>query len=111
MAPMVEKLRPDPIRQRMPLTTSSWCWDAAPGSTLAGHLPVACPVRTGGFLAQAADLVLLIGFEIAFEPFDVAVAFECQDMRRQAIEEEAVVADDHGAAGEILDRLFESAQG
>ena len=79
-------------------------------SRLPGQLAIGRPVRPRGFLAEAADLVLLIGFEIAFEPFDVAVAFERQDVRRQAIEEEAVVADDHRAAGEILDRLLERAQ-
>jgi hypothetical protein len=50
-------------------------------------------------------------FEIAFEPFDMAVAFEGQDVGGQAIEEEAVVADDHGAAGEVFERFFQRAQG
>ena len=67
-------------------------------------------MRASCLLAQAAALVLLVGFEVAFEPFDVAVAFEREDVRRQAVEEEAVVADDHGAAGEVLDRFFERAQ-
>ena len=67
-------------------------------------------MRAGRFLAQAAALVFLVGLEIAFEPFDVAVAFEGEDVRRQAIEEEAVVADDHRAAGEVLDRFLERAQ-
>jgi selenophosphate synthetase-related protein len=40
----------------------------------------------------------------------MAVALEREDVRREAIEEEAVMADDHGAAREILDRLFERAQ-
>ena len=58
-------------------------------------------------VAQAALLVFLVGLEVAFEPFDVAVALEGQDVGGQAVEEEAVVADDHGAAGEILQRLFQ----
>src|SRR5687768_4242464 len=60
---------------------------------------------------HAPPLVLLVGFEIAFEPFDVAVALEGEDVGGEAVEEEAVVTDDHGAAGEILERLLESAQG
>src|SRR3546814_10342977 len=40
----------------------------------------------------------------------MAVALERQDVRAQAIEEEAVVADHHRAAGEALQRLFERAQ-
>src|SRR3546814_8437417 len=37
----------------------------------------------------------------------MAIALERQDVRREAIEEEAVVADDHGAAREIFERFFE----
>src|SRR3546814_674358 len=64
-------------------------------------------MRARLIVAEAADLVLFIGFEIAFEPFDMAVALEREDVRREAIEEEAVMADDHRAAREILQRLFE----
>src|SRR5215216_6579650 len=67
-------------------------------------------MRTVGFRAHAAALVFLVGFEIALEPFDVAVAFEREDVGGEAVEEEAVVADDHRAAGEILERLLERAQ-
>ena len=49
--------------------------------------------------------------EIAFEPFDMAVVFEGQDVGRDAVEKPAVMADDDGAAGEILQRLFQRAQG
>ena len=37
----------------------------------------------------------------------MAVAFERQDVRGQAIEEEAVMADDHGATGEAFQRFFQ----
>ena len=40
----------------------------------------------------------------------MAVAFEGQDMRRDPVEEPAVVADDDGAAGEIVERLFQRAK-
>src|SRR3712207_5743115 len=41
----------------------------------------------------------------------MAVAFEGEDVGGEAVEEEAVVADDDGAAGEILERLLERAEG
>ncbi len=62
------------------------------------------------FLPQPAHLVGLVVLEVALEPFDVAVALEGEDVGGDAVEEPAVVADDHGAAGEILQRLLERAQ-
>jgi hypothetical protein len=58
-------------------------------------------------IAKPALLVFLIVGEVAFEPFDVAVAFECQDVRCEAIEEEAIVRDNDSAAREIFERRFE----
>src|SRR6185437_9992840 len=75
------------------------------------QLPIRHPMRPRGLFAQAPHLVLLIGFEIAFEPHDLAVPLERQDVGREAVEEEAVVADDHGAAREILQSILERAQG
>src|SRR4029079_4125739 len=63
-----------------------------------------------GVLAEPALLVLLVIGEIALEPFAMAVALEGQDVRRDAIQEEAVVADDDRAAGEILERCLERRQ-
>src|SRR6266700_7335193 len=68
-------------------------------------------MRDDGVLPQPAHLVLLVVLEVAFEPFDVAVVLEGQDVGGDAVEEPAVVADDDGAAGEILQRLFQRAQG
>ncbi len=68
-------------------------------------------MRARRFIAEAPHLVRFIGFEIAFEPFDPAVAFERQDVGAQAVEEEAVMADDHRAAGEILERFLKRAKG
>ena len=45
--------------------------------------------------------------EVAFEPFHVAVAFEGEHVGGDAVEKEAVVADDDGAAGEVEQGLFE----
>src|SRR6516162_10202949 len=64
-------------------------------------------LRDDRVVAEAAHLVLLVVLEVAFEPFDVAVAFEGQNVGGDAVEEPAVVADDHGAAGEILERLLQ----
>jgi hypothetical protein len=57
--------------------------------------------------AETAHLVLLVIGEIALEPFDVAVALEGEDVGGDAVQEPAVVTDQHGAAGEILQRLLE----
>ena len=63
-----------------------------PGS--ACQLFVSKARRAVGGVAQAAAFVFFIHAKIAFEPFDVAVAFERQDVGRQAIEKEAVMADE-----------------
>src|SRR6516164_9207040 len=64
----------------------------------------------GGIGAEPAHLVLLVLLEVAREPLDVAVALERQNVRGDAVEEPAIVADDDGAAGKILERLLERAQ-
>ena len=38
-------------------------------------------------------------------------AFEGQNMRTQAVQEEAVVGDDNGAAREVFDGIFQGAEG
>src|SRR5512132_3478603 len=77
---------------------------------LPGQLAIAHPVRAGGFLTQAPDFVLFVRLEIAFEPLNVAVALEGKNVGGETIEEKAVVANDHGAAGEVLDRFLERTQ-
>ena len=64
------------------------------------------PARPHCVLAQSSDLVGLVVLEVALEPLDVGVALEGQDMRAEAVEEEAVVGDDDGAAGEVLQRVL-----
>src|SRR5579872_2440571 len=68
------------------------------------------PVRDDAVDAEAALLVLFVVGEIALEPLDMAVAFESQHVRGDAVEEEAVVARDEGAAGEVDERLFQRPQ-
>jgi hypothetical protein len=63
-------------------------------------------MRNDAVLPEPAHLVLLVILKVALEPFDVAVAFEGQDMRGDAVEEPAVMADDDGAAGEILQPVW-----
>src|SRR6266568_6240487 len=67
-------------------------------------------MRNDAVLAETAHLVVLVVLEVALEPFDMAVALEGEDVGRDAVEEPAIMADDDGAAGEILQRLFECAQ-
>jgi hypothetical protein len=67
-------------------------------------------MRDDAVLPQPSHLVLFIILEIALEPFDVALAFEGEDVGCDAVEEPAVVADDDGAAGEILQRFLERTQ-
>src|SRR4029434_3658885 len=68
------------------------------------------PVRlsrrgAAGLLAQGG--VLLVA---ALEPRHLAVALEGEDVRRDPVQEPAIVADHDGAAGEVEQRLLERAQ-
>jgi hypothetical protein len=65
-------------------------------------------VRDDAIDAEAALFVFLVSGEIALEPFDMAVAFEGQNMGRDAIQEEAVMRDDHGATRErvLMDQMI-----
>ena len=68
-------------------------------------------MRLGCVLAQALDAVGLIGLKVALEPIPVARVLvrtlPCQDMRGHTVKEHAVVANDHGAAGEFEQRRLE----
>ena len=57
---------------------------------------------------MAIDLVVLV---VAFEPDHLAVAFERQDVGGDAVQEPAVMGDDHRAAREVHEGFFERAQG
>src|SRR3954471_4318774 len=93
-------------RSRSPRRRASTASLASPRQLLVFHA-----MRDDGVLSQPAHLVLFIVLEIALEPLDVAFALERQHMGGDAVEKPAVVADDHRAAGEILQRLFKGAQG
>src|SRR5437773_858891 len=53
---------------------------------------------------------LLVGVVVALEPAHAAVALEDEEMRRDAVEEPAVVADHHDAAREVEKRFLQRAQ-
>jgi len=70
------------------------------------------------FAAAVGDAVggfgldfFLVGGEVALEPLGFAAAFEDEQVGADAVEEAAVVADDHGAALEVDDGLFEDDYG
>ncbi len=67
-------------------------------------------VRLVGVDAEAFAALLFVGLEVAFAPVDVAVAFEGEDVRGDAVQKPAVVADHDHAAGVVEDRLFERPQ-
>ena len=54
--------------------------------------------------------MLLVGLEVALEPHDLGVALEREHVRGDAVEEPAIVGDDHRAAREGQQRLLERAQ-
>src|SRR5574337_2096064 len=80
------------------------------GASSPRELLVLQPMRNHAVEPQAPLLVLLVVGEIALEPFHVAVALKRQHVGRDAVEKEAVVADDDRAAGEVEQRLLERAQ-
>ena len=59
------------------------------------------PLGLKGIGAETAFLVFLVILKVALEPFHMGVAFEGEDVGTDTVEEETVVRDDHGAAGEI----------
>ena len=63
-------------------------------------------VRFDRLIAEPALLVFLVVGKVAFEPFDVTVALEGQNVRREAVEEEAIMRDDDGAAWKVLECGF-----
>src|SRR2546428_4257115 len=81
----------------------------APRGSRAHERPVAdavrAPIRPNGLTH-----VFLVGLVVALEPADAAVAFEDEQVRGDAVEEPAVVADDDDAAGKVEERLLERAQ-
>src|SRR5690606_7178430 len=85
-------------------TLSMEGWEVAaqawspPAAALSLQRLVADAVGLVGVRAPAPLQVLGIGVVVAFEPDDLAVPLEGEDVRGDAVEEPAVVADDDAAA-------------
>src|SRR5687767_773540 len=62
------------------------------------------------FGAQAPLAIRLVILIVPLEPHDLAVPLECQHVRREAIQEPPVVADDDGAAGKRQQRFLQRAK-
>src|SRR5918994_7680377 len=77
---------------------------------VAGELAVRRAVRTGGLDAEPLDLVLLVVLEVALEPEPLRLALVGEDVGGHAVEEPPVVADHHGAAGEVQQRPLEAGE-
>ena len=63
-----------------------------------------------GVLAVAPLEVRDVLLVVALEPHHLRVALEGEDVRRDAVEEPAIVRDHHGAAGKAQQRLLQRAQ-
>ena len=67
-------------------------------------------MRPRAFFAQPLLLVGFVFLIVPFEEIDLRIALEGEHVRGDAIKEPAVVRDYHHAAGELEQRIFESAQ-
>ena len=98
-------------RRASPPRVSRWTpraarrWRLRPRELLVGDA-----VRPVGGLAELLAAVLLVGLEVALEPRHLRVALEGEHVGADAVQEPAIVGDDHGAAGEVEQRLLERAQ-
>src|SRR5690606_33060588 len=67
-------------------------------------------VGLDGFGPKPPLLVFLVFLEPAFHEHHATLVLEGHDVRADAVQEPAIVADDHGAAGVAEERLLERAQ-
>ena len=89
----------------------TWAQRLYRGSPLATDGLVANPPGLGAFFAQAAFLVGFVFLVVPREEYYLRVALEGEDMRGDAVEEPAVVADHQHATGEFQQGVFQGAQG
>jgi hypothetical protein len=64
-------------------------------------------MRLRGIGAEAFSLVLFMFRRVPIEPVDALSPYECEDVRRQAIEEPPVPAHDNRAARERVQQIAE----
>ena len=62
------------------------------------------------YIAQALQLVLLVFGVAALEEIHLRIAFKGEYVGGHTVEEPAVVADDDGAAGEVLQTFLQGAE-
>src|SRR5215211_3151886 len=86
------------------------CALVTPRASRAGQALVGDPVRAVRLRTELLAAVLLVGLEVALEPRHLRVALEREHVRRDAVEEPAVVGDHHRAAREREQRLLERTQ-
>src|SRR5687767_12161144 len=78
--------------------------------TLRAHqLPVRHPMRLIGVDALPLAEILLVRPVVPLEPHDLGVPLEREDVRRDAVEEPAIVGDHDGTSREIDERILERA--
>ena len=72
-------------------------------------------MRPGRLGSEALDLVLLVGSEVPLEPVPAGRvligSLPSEDVCGHAVEEPAVVGDDHGTAGELQQGVLQRPQG
>src|SRR5262249_16934342 len=74
------------------------------------QLLVSNPMRLVGFRSEPDLALMFVGLIVAFVPDSFAVALKRENVRRDAVKEPTVVADDDGTAAEVEQRFFEGAQ-
>src|SRR5580700_8319868 len=74
------------------------------------QLAILQPMRLIGCRAKALMALFLVSAVVAFAPNDFAIALEGQNVRGHSVEEPPIVANDHGAAAEVEQCLFESSK-
>src|SRR6202035_3889475 len=83
------------------------CSAAARDASATDEPLVRDPVRPVGSSAEQLVAALLVGLEVALEPRHLRIALEREHVRRDAVEEPAVVRDHDHAAGKRQQRVLE----
>src|SRR5947207_11357475 len=108
---VLPSFRPSVLPSFRPSVLPSFRPSVLPSFRLSMHqLLVPDPMRLVRVHALAALEIRRVLAVVPLEPDHLAVALERQDVGRDAVEEPAVVADDHGAAREAEQGLLEAPQ-
>ena len=99
--------------QRASATVLGWLQErglAAPEWQPRELVKLLTSVRLVSGHSQPSPSLLFVSLEIPLAPVDVAVPFERQNVRGDAIQKPAIVADHHHATGEVQDRFLQGSQ-